>query len=463
MVTAAAQDLTSAEERPGHGRRVLLVTAHFPPNRRAGTHRLLRFARNLDALGWRVSVLTLEPDAYRDGVPLDDQLLKEVPPTVTVTRTGVPGRRGPAAPKAAGGPSATSAGAAPRVPVRRNALSRAARKFWQDLSSTPDHEVPWWFTAVPAGTRLVRETGIDVIVSSAPPFTTHLIAAEIARRTGTPWVADFRDPWSRAPWGVEWRNKGWTGWVHRTLERLTIRRASRVVLNTRPMQDDFVAHYPPSIASKFLTIPNGFDSDALDRGVREVTRTASPDTLVVCHTGNLYQARDPRPLLRALAAVLGDGRVPRDAIRLQLVGGAGGEFDTAGEVARLGISDAVEFVPPVSHGESLGYLRAADVLLVVQPDTAVQVPVKLYEYLWARKPILAMASPGAVADLIRDGHVGRVVPADDESAIADALRAFHTEKAQLATTYVAPDAFLQQLEGTALTRRLHDVLVDLTS
>ncbi len=345
----------------------------------------------------------------------------------------------------------------------RSGLERSARKLWQDLTTTPDPELAWWLSAAPAGAALVREHDLDVILSSAPPFTSHLVAAEVARRTGVPFVVDFRDPWSRAPWALEWRNQGWTGWVHRRLERFTIRRAARVVLNTKPMQEDFVAHYPPEIAAKFVTIPNGFDTDALDRGVRPVTRTAPQDTLVLCHTGNLYQARDPRPLLRALATVLTDGSMPADAIRLQLVGGAGGEFDTAGEVARLGLTHAVEFVPPVSHGESLGYLRAANILLVVQPDTAVQVPVKLYEYLWARKPILALASPGAVADLIQEGRVGTVVTADDERAIAEALRAFYRQRATLATDYVAPVAFLQQLEGTTLARRLHDLLVDLTA
>ena len=462
MVSSELVEAGAKTHLPGRGRGVLLVTAHFPPNRRAGTHRLLRFVRNLDALGWRVSVLTLDPEAYRDGVPLDFGLLKEVPPSVHVTRTKVPGRGGKPPAPTSGVTTSAPKPAGHLAPPRRSAISRSVRKFWQDLTSTPDHELPWWLSAVPAGTAIARDQDIDVIVSSAPPFTTHLIAAEIARRTGLPWVADFRDPWSRAPWGVEWRNKGWTGWVHRKLERLTVTRATRVVLNTKPMQDDFVAHYP-AIASKFLAIPNGFDTDALDRGVRPVARTAPQESLVLCHTGSLYQARDPRPLLRALATVLTDGSMPADGIRLQLVGGAGGEFDTAGEVARLGLAHAVEFVPPVSHGESLGYLRAADILLVVQPDTAVQVPVKLYEYLWARKPILALASPGAVADLVQEGRVGKVVTADDECAIAEALRALYRQRASLAADYIAPVAFLEQLEGTALTRRLHDVLVDLTT
>lgn len=445
------------------GGAVLIVTTNFPPDRRAGTHRLLRFTRNLDALGWRVFVLTMDPRSYRPGVPVDDKLLAEVPSSVHVTRTRVPWRA-EATPNV-GGAAAASAGPAqpPRPGRNRGRLERSLRRFWQDLTTTPDPELAWWVSAVPVGASLVREHGVSVVLSSAPPFTSHLVAAEIARRTGVPFVVDFRDPWSRAPWALEWRNQGWTGWVHRRLERYTIRRAAKVVLNTRAMQDDFVAHYPPETAAKFVTIPNGFDSDALERGVRLVARTAPDGTLVLCHTGNLYQARDPRPLLRALARVLSDGSMPADAIRLQFVGGAGGEFDTSGEVARLGLTQAVEFVPPVSHGESLGYLRAADVLLVVQPDTAVQVPVKLYEYLWARKPILALASPGAVADLVAEGHVGTVVDARDETAIADALRTFYRRRASLGTDYVAPEAFLQQLEGTTLARRLHDLLADLTT
>lgn len=457
MVGAPPQ--AEGSERRG----VLIVTTNFPPDRRAGTHRLLRFARNLDALGWRVVVLTMDPRSYRPGVPVDHRLLDEVPDSVLVKRTAVP-MRASAAPASASVARASPTLATPRMaPRRRGTVERWVRKLWQDVTTTPDPELAWWLSAVPAGAALVREHRLDVIVSSAPPFTSHLIAAEVSRRTGVPFVADFRDPWSRAPWALEWRNEGWTGWVHRRLERFTITRAARVVLNTKPMQEDFVRHYRREMAAKFVTIPNGFDSEALDRGARPVARTAPKETLLLCHTGNLYQARDPRPLLRALAQVLTDGSMPASAIRLQLVGGAGGEFDTAGEVARLGLTHAVEFVPPVSHGESLGYLRAADLLLVVQPDTAVQVPVKLYEYLWARKPILALASAGAVADLIHDGHVGRVVTADDEAAIADALRAFDRQRATLAEDYVAPDAFLQELEGTTLAQRLHVLLSDVTA
>jgi glycosyltransferase involved in cell wall biosynthesis len=459
MVGAIAT-LETLDGRPGNGRGVLLVTTNFPPNRQAGTHRLLRFARHLDTLGWRVSVLTMAPESYRAGVPVDDRLCTEIPPTVHVVRTRVPGRAAqPGAAVRAASPGASS----PATRPSEHGLKRALRRAWRDVTSTPDAEFPWALTAVRAGMNLVREKRVDVILSSAPPFTCHLVAAEIARRSRLPWVADFRDPWSRAPWALEFRNQGWTGVVHRRLERLTIERATRVVLNTSPMQEDFAAHYPAATAAKFLTIPNGFDADALERTAQPVVRTAPRDTVVLCHTGNLYQARDPRPLLRALAHLATSGHIPPGAFSLQLVGGAGGEFDAAGEVARLGLNGMVEFVPPVSHGQSLGYLRAADVLLVVQPDTRVQVPVKLYEYLWARKPILALASDGAVADLIREGRIGHVVPADDEAAIGAALASLYAHRATLSQDFVAPEQFLLDLEGKSLARRLHHVLADVTA
>jgi glycosyltransferase involved in cell wall biosynthesis len=103
------------------------------------------------------------------------------------------------------------------------------------------------------------------------------------------------------------------------------------------------------------------------------------------------------------------------------------------------------------------------VLLVVQPDTRVQVPVKLYEYLWARKPILALASDGAVADLIREGRIGHVVPADDERAIGAALASLYAHRATLSQDFVAPEQFLLDLEGKSLARRLHHVLADVTA
>lgn len=435
------------------GRSVLILSAHYPPSRSAGTHRILRFSRDLTALGWRVSVLTLAPASYRPGTPVDEGLCREVPVGVRVVRTKVPGRGRSQAPT-------------PRTEGPRPGQTPEARRFqwlrrqWQLLCSTPDRELAWCLSAIPAGVRLVEEQSVDVILSSAPPFTAHLIAAEVARRTGRPWVADFRDPWARAPWGSKWRNAGWTGWVHRYLERRTIALASKIIVNTKRMQADFESHYDAATAPKFQTITNGFDTASLNGRARPVRRTASTETLVLCHAGNLYQARDPRPLLRALALLRQAGTLPVDAFRLQFVGSAGDEFDTAGHVVSLGLESVVEFVPPVGHGEGLGYMRAADVLVAIQPDTTLQIPVKVYEYLWARRPILALASEGAVADLLAELGAGVVVPAADEGAIATALARLYAGRRDLGEAFAVPDDLLGRLEGRELSRVLSNLLGD---
>src|SRR5690606_35953571 len=95
MVGTPTPRLRAGGRDPKRG--VLIVTAHFPPSRTAGTHRLLRFANDLNELGWDVSVLTLSPDAYRPGVAVDEELNRHVAPDIHVTRTRVPGRKRPEA------------------------------------------------------------------------------------------------------------------------------------------------------------------------------------------------------------------------------------------------------------------------------------------------------------------------------------------------------------------------------
>ena len=155
-----------------------------------------------------------------------------------------------------------------------------------------------------------------------------------------------------------------------------------------------------------------------------LTRTpspAAPPPLVLTHAGNLYGARDPLPLLQGLAKCLRDGAVPQNGIRLNLVGKVSSAFDVGGAIARLGLDGCVTRTLPVSHDESLRMLAASHVLVAIQPDTTLQIPVKLYEYVGLRRTILALAEEGAVARLVRGGGFGLVVSPSDVDGIAAAL------------------------------------------
>ena len=130
------------------------------------------------------------------------------------------------------------------------------------------------------------------------------------------------------------------------------------------------------MSRKFHVAANGFDADLLEPYTYRAPVSTSP--LVLTHAGNLDGARNPLPLLEGLAACLRNGHVPADGIRLGLVGKIASTFDIAAAIERLGLTGIVTVTPPVSHETSLQLLAASHVLVVIQPDTALQVPAKLY-------------------------------------------------------------------------------------
>ena len=395
-------------------RRVLIVSSHFPPDRSAGTHRVLRLANHLQTHGWATSVLTLAPAYYRHSIHVDEALSARAHADLTIVRTRAwrgatklihwrNGWRTRIGGSARAQPASNGARPSPR---RDGTWAAWRRQAAIALFGFPDDEVGWLVPALNEGIRLVRRQGIDTVLTSAPPFTCHLIGHALRSLCDVRWLADFRDPWSRAPWG-----RPGSARAHQWLEARVIARADAVALNTPELHREFSQWYGPEMSRKFHVVANGFDADLLEPYAR--MRPAAAPPLVLTHAGNLYGARNPLPLLEGLAACIREGRIPADGIRLALVGKIASAFDVGAAIARLGLTGVVTVTPPVPHDTSLRLLSASHVLVVIQPDTALQVPAKLYEYVGLRRPILALADAGAVARIVRDGGFGVVVPPTD--------------------------------------------------
>jgi glycosyltransferase involved in cell wall biosynthesis len=320
-----------------------------------------------------------------------------------------------------------------------------------------DAEIGWFWHAVREGAGVAARHQPDVILSSAPPFTCHLIGAWLARRHGVRWVADFRDPWARAPWGGEDLTHSARGRLRRYLERLIVTRADAVILNTPALRDEFAAHYGPRLAAKFHVVTNGYDADLLGPYLVPPLRRAST-RLILTHAGSLYRQRDPRPLLQAVASAIASKRIPASGIDLRFVGAVAPEFRVADTLRDLRLESVARFAPPVDHHRSLQYLAESDVLVVIQPGTHLQVPVKLYEYLPFRKPILALAPTGALSTIVRDGGLGLVVAPDDAQALEDAICHLYEQRDRLRECFHTDSSYIAQFDGEVVSRQLQRIL-----
>jgi glycosyltransferase involved in cell wall biosynthesis len=200
------------------------------------------------------------------------------------------------------------------------------------------------------------------------------------------------------------------------LERFVVSRCDRIVFVAAGNRDEFARHYGQAVAAKFEVVPNGCDPAEFDAiGTPPVDRGGP---FVLLHAGSLYAGRrSPRPLFDAVAAAIDRGLIDPRRFRLRFLGADA----PPGLHLPAALAPVVEFLPRVPREQSLKAMMSASALLLLQPGHTVSVPGKVYEYLAAGRPILAIAEEGEISSLIRRAGAGiSVVPAD-AAAIADAL------------------------------------------
>jgi glycosyltransferase involved in cell wall biosynthesis len=229
-------------------------------------------------------------------------------------------------------------------------------------------------------------------------------------------VADFRDPWARAPWRDEWLPAARR--AAQVFERIVVRRADAVVFTTRTNLEEFSAFYGGALAAKFHLVRNGCGRDEFDG----LTPLARDGRFTMLHAGSLYGGRKPTALFAALASLRDRGVIDAQTFCFRQIGRVAlSRFDVAEESRRLGLTGLVELVASQPRREILREMLAASCLLLLQPGTTVSIPGKLFEYLAAGRPILAIAEDGEVSELVRSSGCGLAVLPDDQAAIVRAI------------------------------------------
>ena len=364
-------------------KKLLIVTYHFPPSSASGAFRLLGFARHLPSYGWNVGVVAPPTLPWE---PVDRALLDRVPPSTFIE------------------------------PVPYPANNKLARRI--------SRMGCWLPSAWRACKKVVKSFKPDVILTSGPPHEVHFLGLGLKRMSNLPWIADFRDPW----YAIDRMDRG-RGLTARAIvfqERLIIRGADMVVANAPGAQRIFERDYP-ELTNKFITLPNGYDREAFDVIVPKPRPAGTP--LRVVHTGAIYLGRDPRPFLDALR-FLSDNR-PTPAPEADFFGPLPQfAFDFKEELAKRALLDRVVLHGQVPYARCLEAMKGADILLLMDsPGRSVGVPAKLYEYIGAGRPILALGELGGDLEWVlrSSGVPYQIAPLDDPGRIAAALIALGRE------------------------------------
>jgi glycosyltransferase involved in cell wall biosynthesis len=365
--------------------RILIVSMYWPPAGGAGVQRPLKLSGHLAALGHEVHVLA--PDNPK-WLHCDPSL--RAPEGVTVHRARNVGPR-------ARRPAEELRGA--------RGLDRAALRAGLAARGllVPDASVLWLLTAVPAARRLVRERRVDVVLTTSPPGSVHLVGVAVRRSTSVRWAADLRDSLAMHAH----RRRDIRG--ERRLARVVAERADAVVCAAHAIAEEMRRLTP---SGRVVTVENGCDFDDFDglayrRGER----------FRITHAGSFLGRRDPRPFLLALARCESD-------VLARFVG----DFrSTDREYAQtLGLGSRLELIPYRSRRETLALQRDSEALLLLIPEAGGRgrgiLSGKVFEYLAAERPIIAAVPPdGEAAALLREVGAGTVASPDDVEGLVAAI------------------------------------------
>jgi hypothetical protein len=373
-----------------------MVAFHFPPQAgSSGVQRTLRFVQHLPALGWQPLVLSASPHAYDKT---DADLLADVPADTVVRR-------------------AFALDTARHLQFRRRYLGWMAR---------PDRWISWRFDAIRQGLEMIQAFKPDVIWSTYPIATAHVIASALHRKSGIPWVADFRDPMAQDGYPVDPR----TWQSYQRIEADAAARARFCVFTTPGAARMYQQRYP-GMAERMVVLENGYDEESFlsvqvplaGQAQGFATSSAQERPLVMLHSGIVYPSeRDPTQLFEALGRLKQAGTLMPQELRIRFR--ASVHDDLLKSLAQTHqAQDFIEVCPAIPYRDALAEMLEVDALLVMQASNCnAQIPAKVYEYLRAGKPVLGLTDPdGDTACALRSAGLNDVVRLDSADDIALAL------------------------------------------
>lgn len=414
--------------------KVLVIAYYFPPMGLSGVQRTLKFVKYLPQYDWEPTVLTVTPTAY---YALDYGMLRELNENEvkTVRTNSVDPTR------------LFEAGKPVKMPRER------LRNFLSGVSQAvfiPDNKVGWKRDAVKAGRKLLKDDKFDVIFSTAPPYTCHLIGATLSDEFGIPLVVDYRDAWVDNP--LHFYLTPYHRFAHQKMERKVLRAASRVITINRRIKELMIRRYRFLGYNDIAIIPQGYDP--ADFQVQDALKLPYSDRMRFTYSGTFYRNRTPKYFLRALAEVLNEHPDYRKKIEAVFIGTF--RKENLAIIDSLGLQDVVKVLGYIDHKSTMKYLLTSDVLWMTIGNGKGEEMVstgKLFEYIGSRKPILGLVPDGVAKTTILETEAGKVVRPDDIAGIKKAISEYYDLWTKNLLPEIDPD-FARSYDRIKLTGEL---------
>lgn len=430
-------------------KKVLFITYYWPPAGGAPINRILKFYQYLPEFGWEAVILTTEGGDF----PFEDaSLLQEVRPDTKIYRS-----KGLSLHKIFSSVSPKSKKNFVPYGFTDASKNSLMDKFsrWVKYNFIPDTRFPWYFSTVDKAVDIVKREKIDLIFSSSPPQTNHLIARKVARKTGLPWVADFRDPWTDVFWllnnSIRWK------WIHnidKRIERKTIAKMDAVIT----VGPSLVEILQRKTHKKINLISNGYD----DKYFRELNYFKNTKFRIT-YAGSLSKEQDPVCFFNALE-LLKDNVDFYNNVEILFLGNFPAYLYEL--VNNSSYKDKTFYSPYTFYTDSLKSIAKSELLLLIVPETDDNKCIltsKLFDYMGACRPILAFGpEDGDAALVMRDAEAGEMFAYTAGREAADyILKIFNVWKSNETGALVQQDK-IEQYTRRNLTKQLSEIFNQLT-
>jgi len=388
--------------------KVLIITYYWPPAGGSGVQRWLKFVKYLQGFNIQPIVYTISNPRYPT---IDDSLLNEIPENIEVLKHPIW--------------EPTDLLFWKREFQQEGGISNASKNsflsFIRGNFFIPDPKLFWIKPSVKYLQSYLNKNDVDVIISTGPPHSMHLIAEKLHQKNDVKWLADFRDPWSNIYYNKDFKELSFVKNRNKKLEKSVLKKADCVLTVSNALKKEFSKY-----ANRVEVVTNGFDDDFL-----EPSKVLLDEKFTISYIGLLPKQSNPENLFRVLQVLCSQHKDFEKDLQLNFIGDISDVVKTA--VCNNKLKENTRFIDYVDHTKAIEYQQKAQVLLLLIPNVKKCKGIltgKLFEYLSAKRPILAIGpEDGDLADVIEDTNAGIIVDFDnDDKLSSEILKLYHQYK-----------------------------------
>ena len=415
--------------------KVLVLTYYWPPAGGSGVQRWLKFVKYFRDFGIEPVVYTVENPSYA----LEDKNLEnEIPRGIEILRQPIwePNNL-------LGKKKGTSAGFLNSNPSLIGKITHYIRANY----FIPDARKYWIKPSVKFLSNYLKEHKIDVIISTGPPHSMHMIGMELKKKHAIKWISDFRDPWTDIDYFHQLPLTKRAIRKHTRLEKEVLRNSDSVIVVANTMKENY-----KSFAEKIHVVTNGYDAE------NQYSEQILDENFSITHIGMMNDDRNPKTFWKVVSEIVGENDEFKKDVEIKLIGKVSDACIS--EIEKRDLTDNLNRIDYLPHSEVLHHQRSSQVLLLAindVPSAKGIITGKIFEYLNAHRPILAIGpTDGDLSEILNNTNAGIVVDFNDEASLRSSILEFY--RLYKEKSLIVNSMNIEQYQRKSLTKKISDII-----